>query len=129
MLHSPLWYFESNPIGHTLNRFSRDIDVIDFTLPMALRSLFTRFCSLLSVFVIIASSTPIFIGVLAAVLIVFLLFLYIYLPTSRQLRRLESATLSPLFSHIAETISGLLKLVKFLIYSRLYAHMVANRLK
>ena len=99
-------FFDTTPTGRILNRFSKDMDLIDFMMPMTFRTFFMMLGSIVAVFVVIAYTTPIFLAVLGPVLIVFLVILFLYLPTSRQLRRLESVTRSPVFSHVAETISG-----------------------
>ena len=93
-------------MGRILNRFSKDLDLVDFTLPLTLRSFLMALGQILSVFVVVGYSTPLFLAVLALVLIAFVLLLLCYLPTSRQLRRLESVTRSPVYSHVAETIQG-----------------------
>ena len=99
-------FFDTTPMGRILNRFSKDLDLVDFTLPLTLRSFLLMLGQIVGVFVVIGYSTPLFLAVLALVLIAFLLLLVGYLPTSRQLRRLESVTRSPVFSHVAETIQG-----------------------
>ena len=99
-------FFDTTPTGRILNRFTKDIDLIDFMMPNTFRFFLIMLGSIVSVFVVIAYSTPIFLAVLGPVLIVLLLILIVYLPTSRQLRRLESVTRSPVFSHVAETIQG-----------------------
>ena len=103
-----MYFFDTTPTGRILNRFTKDIDMIDFMMPNTLRFFMIMLGSIVSVFVVIAYSTPIFLAVLGPVVFVLLLILIVYLPTSRQLRRLESVTRSPVFSHVAETIQGVL---------------------
>lgn len=38
LLRSPMSFFDMTPIGRIVNRFSKDIDMIDVLLPMNLRS-------------------------------------------------------------------------------------------
>ena len=45
VLHLPMVFFDSNPVGRMLNRFGKDIDAIDGTLPWALRSFLLCFLS------------------------------------------------------------------------------------
>ena len=101
-----MYFFDTTPTGRILNRFTKDIDLIDFMMPMTFRFFLLMLGTIVSVFVVIAYSTPIFLAVLGPVLIVLLFIFVLYMPTSRQLRRLESVTRSPVFSHVAETIQG-----------------------
>lgn len=43
ILHCPLSFFDTTPVGRLINRFSSDVDVVDNTLPMNLRSWITTF--------------------------------------------------------------------------------------
>lgn len=65
------------------------------------------FGQVITVFVVMGYSTPLFLAVFGPVIVIFFFVLMVYLPTSRQLRRLESVTRSPVFSHVAETIQGI----------------------
>ncbi|XP_061564507.1 ATP-binding cassette sub-family C member 3 isoform X2 [Cololabis saira] len=104
--HTPQSFFDTTPIGRIINRFSKDIYVIDESLPSTVLMFLGTFFVSLSTMIVIISSTPIF-----AVVILPLAFLYIfvqrfYVATSRQLKRLESVSRSPIYSHFSETITG-----------------------
>ncbi|XP_022599128.1 canalicular multispecific organic anion transporter 2 isoform X2 [Seriola dumerili] len=105
-LHTPQSFFDTTPIGRIINRFSKDIYVIDEALPSTVLMFLGTFFVSLSTMIVIVSSTPIF-----AVVIVPLAFTYVfvqrfYVATSRQLKRLESVSRSPIYSHFSETITG-----------------------
>ena len=38
LFHNPLSFFDTTPLGRIVNRFSKDIDMIDNTLPFNIRS-------------------------------------------------------------------------------------------
>eukprot|EP00043_Microstomoeca_roanoka_P016335 m.166363 g.166363 ORF g.166363 m.166363 type:complete len:1602 (+) comp16436_c27_seq1:218-5023(+) len=106
VLRSPMSFFDTTPMGRILNRFSKDIYVIDETIPSSLRSFLSTFMQVISIVVVISISTPIF---MAAVLPMGVLYYYIqkfYVPTSRQLNRLESVSRSPIYAHFSETLAG-----------------------
>ena len=107
LLHAPMSFFDTTPTGRILNRFTKDLDLIDFMMPITFRGFIMMLGQIVMVFVVIAYSTPLFLAVLGPVVIIFIVVLILYLPTSRQLRRLESVTRSPVFSHVAETIQGI----------------------
>lgn len=72
-LHTPQSFFDTTPLGRIINRFSKDIYVIDETLPATVIMLLGTFFTCLSTMIVIISSTPIF-----AVVIVPLAFAYIF---------------------------------------------------
>uniref|UniRef100_A0A3B3ZRN1 Uncharacterized protein n=1 Tax=Periophthalmus magnuspinnatus TaxID=409849 RepID=A0A3B3ZRN1_9GOBI len=105
-LHTPQSFYDTTPIGRIINRFSKDVYVIDEALPATVLMFLGTFFVSLSTMIVIVSSTPIF-----AVVIVPLIFIYVfvqrfYVATSRQLKRLESVSRSPIYSHFSETVTG-----------------------
>lgn len=53
-----MMFFDRTPTGRIINRFSRDIDVIDVVLPDKLKSWFGCFLKCISVPVVIGVVTP-----------------------------------------------------------------------
>ena len=107
ILQAPVLFFDSNPTGRILNRFSNDIGCVDELLPKtflgAVQMLLLMFTAAL--IPIATNSWHLF-----AVIPLTGLAVYIckyYLNTSRELKRLESICRSPVFSHISETLIGL----------------------
>ena len=62
ILRSPMAFFETTPTGRILNRFSRDVETIDNTLPQLIRSWITTTFTVVSTVVVISYSTPIFLA-------------------------------------------------------------------
>ncbi|XP_068237783.1 multidrug resistance-associated protein 1-like isoform X4 [Palaemon carinicauda] len=106
MLHLPMAFFDTNPIGRVINRFGKDVDTMDNVLPMSLRSWLMCFLSVLSTFVAIIYATPIFVVVIIPTMIIYYFVQVLYVSSSRQLKRLESVSRSPIYSHFQETIQG-----------------------
>ncbi|XP_068898241.1 multidrug resistance-associated protein 1 isoform X6 [Tenebrio molitor] len=99
-------FFDVTPVGRILNRFSKDIDTLDNILPMTLRGWITCFFSVVGTLVVISYTTPIFISVIVPIGILYYFIQRFYVATSRQLKRLESVSRSPIYSHFGETITG-----------------------
>jgi ATP-binding cassette subfamily C (CFTR/MRP) protein 1 len=106
LMRAPMSFFDTTPIGRVLNRFSRDMDLLDLFLPDNFRLLVMLVGQILSIFIVVSISTPIFLAALVPMLGVFLFAIYFFLASGRQLRRLESVTRSPVFSFIAAAIQG-----------------------
>ena len=62
IIYAPMWWFESQPIGRIMNRFSKDIEAVDQRLLPQLFQLVAGIGSLISTIVILAYSTPIMLG-------------------------------------------------------------------
>ncbi|XP_059180053.1 ATP-binding cassette sub-family C member 3 isoform X2 [Centropristis striata] len=104
--HTPQSFFDTTPIGRIINRFSKDIYIIDEALPSTVLMFLGTFFVSLSTMIVIISSTPIFAVVIAPLTFIYIFVQRFYVATSRQLKRLESVSRSPIYSHFSETITG-----------------------
>lgn len=102
----PMSFFDTTPLGRIMNRFSKDTDVVDTLLPQVMRNWIWMFFSVVAIFIVISISTPIFMSVALPVIVLYYFVQKFYVATSRQLKRLESTTRSPIYSHFSESISG-----------------------
>ncbi|XP_023610594.1 canalicular multispecific organic anion transporter 1 [Myotis lucifugus] len=107
ILRAPMSFFDTTPIGRIVNRFAGDISTVDDTLPVSLRSWILCFLGIVSTLFMICLATPAFIIVVIPLGIIYVSVQIFYVATSRQLRRLDSVTRSPLYSFFSETVSGL----------------------
>ncbi|XP_030190196.1 canalicular multispecific organic anion transporter 1 isoform X3 [Lynx canadensis] len=107
ILRAPMSFFDTTPTGRIVNRFAGDISMVDDTLPLSLRSWILCFLGIISTLVMICMATPIFITVIIPLGIIYTFVQMFYVATSRQLKRLDSVTRSPIYSHFSETVSGL----------------------
>ncbi|XP_005407735.1 PREDICTED: canalicular multispecific organic anion transporter 1 [Chinchilla lanigera] len=107
ILHAPMRFFDTTPTGRIVNRFAGDISTVDETLPQTLRSWLLCFLGIISTLVMICMATPVFIVIIIPLGIIYVAIQIFYVATSRQLRRLDSVTRSPVYSHFSETVTGL----------------------
>uniref|UniRef100_A0A9J7X6J7 ABC-type glutathione-S-conjugate transporter n=1 Tax=Cyprinus carpio carpio TaxID=630221 RepID=A0A9J7X6J7_CYPCA len=100
ILKVPMVFFDTTPSGRIVNRFAKMI-------PMSFRSWILCLLGVLGTLFIICLATPIFTAVIVPMAIVYYFVQRFYVATSRQLRRLDSVSRSPIYSHFGETVSGL----------------------
>ncbi|KAK2551420.1 Multidrug resistance-associated protein 1 [Acropora cervicornis] len=106
IIHSPMNFFNTTPLGRIVNRLSKDIYVIDEALNAALLFFLLCLSDALGTIVAISCITPLFLTVLPIFAALYFYIQRVYVPTSRQLRRIASVTRSPIYSHFLETLHG-----------------------
>ncbi|NXE58738.1 MRP2 protein, partial [Calcarius ornatus] len=107
ILRAPMSFFDTTPVGRIINRFAKDIFTVDETIPMSFRTWIGCFMAIISTLIVICLATPFFAIVIIPLSIFYCFVLRFYIATSRQLRRLDSVTRSPIYSHFGETVSGI----------------------
>ncbi|XP_061693359.1 ATP-binding cassette sub-family C member 4-like [Syngnathoides biaculeatus] len=113
VLRTPVLFFDVNPIGRILNRFSKDISQMDSLLPLTFVDFYQLFLQNVGVLAIAASIIPLLLVSIAPLLFIFLYLRRYYLSTSRDIKRLESITRSPVFSHLSSSLQGLCSIRAF----------------
>ncbi|XP_049823783.1 multidrug resistance-associated protein 1 isoform X8 [Aethina tumida] len=106
VMRLPMTFFDTTPSGRILSRFSKDVDVLDSILPPNIfYSLYLLF-EVIGTLVVISYTTPLFVIVILPIGVVYYFIQRFYVATSRQLKRLESVSRSPIYSHFGEMITG-----------------------
>ncbi|XP_041776327.1 multidrug resistance-associated protein 1 isoform X7 [Anopheles merus] len=106
ILRSGMTFFDTTPRGRIIARFSNDINTLDYSLPMNIKNFIPTVLRVVATLVVISISTPIFAAVIVPIGILYYAVQRFYVATSRQLKRLESVSRSPIYSHFGETIQG-----------------------
>ena len=107
VLRAPMSFFDTNPKGRIVNRFAKDIDYVDTNIPLTFGALMRLGFGVLGIILVICTTLPIFIAVIIPVSAGYWLLQKFYVSSSRQLRRLESSTRSPVYSWFGESVSGI----------------------
>jgi len=107
ILKAPISFFDTTPLGRIINRFSKDQDTLDSQLFRTLQMFFNNFAATVVTLGLMVYATPIFGIVLLPLLILYYFVQEVYRYTSRELKRLDSLTRSPLYANITETMQGL----------------------
>uniref|UniRef100_A0A6Q2WSZ5 Cystic fibrosis transmembrane conductance regulator n=1 Tax=Esox lucius TaxID=8010 RepID=A0A6Q2WSZ5_ESOLU len=125
ILRTPVRFFDVNPIGRVLNRFSKDIGQMDSALPWTFVDFI--FLEIIGVIAVAASVIPWILIPLVPLVIVFLFLRRYFLQTSRDVKRLEATTRSPVFSHLSSSLQGLWTIRAFRAEERFQTVFDANQ--
>lgn len=106
VMRAPLTFFDTTPTGRIISRFAKDVDVLDTSLPQQISDSIYCLFEVIATLVVISFSTPIFISVIIPISVIYYFVQRLYVASSRQLKRLESVSRSPIYSHFSETVSG-----------------------
>lgn len=107
VIRAPKYFYDETPVGRFLSRFSKDQEIADTMMGLLLAQVLGSGFSLLGVIVIILVSVWYFVFVLIPIAIVYIGIQQIYSRSTREIKRLESNSRSPLYSHFSESLTGL----------------------
>ncbi|XP_051166278.1 ATP-binding cassette sub-family C member 4-like [Leptopilina boulardi] len=107
LIRTGMRFFDTNSSGRILNRFSKDIGGIDELLPKTL--LDAGQTNMVMMGTLIVTCTVNYYYIIPIVLLgtVFYWIRKVYLKTSKNVKRLEGMTCSPVFTHLNATLNGL----------------------
>uniref|UniRef100_A0A8D0RRF4 Multidrug resistance-associated protein 4 n=1 Tax=Sus scrofa TaxID=9823 RepID=A0A8D0RRF4_PIG len=106
VLRAPVLFFDRNPTGRILNRFSKDTGHMDDLLPQIFQDFVQTFLLVMGVVGVMVVVIPWTTILLIPLGIIFFVLRRYFLETSRDVKRLECATRSPVFSHLASSLQG-----------------------
>ncbi|EHK47570.1 uncharacterized protein TrAtP1_012305 [Trichoderma atroviride] len=106
IFRSPMSFFDTTPAGRILNRFSSDIYRVDEVLARTFNMLFVNVAKSGFTLIIISVSTPAFIALIVPIALAYYWIQRYYLRTSRELKRLDSVSRSPIYAHFQESLGG-----------------------
>lgn len=106
VFRAPLRFFDTTPIGRILNRFSKDFETIDSNIPNDLLNFVIQWVIIVSSMITVSSVLPIFLVPMLAVAVINVYLGMMFVSASRELKRMDSVSRSPLFSNFTETIVG-----------------------
>ena len=107
VLHCPVYFFDTNPCGRILNRFSKDVGFLDEQLPFMFSYFWFYGAYIVTVTIVSCLIQYILLVPVAVSLLLTLLLRLYYLRTSPQVKRLEGVARSPVYAHISLSLLGL----------------------
>ncbi|KAJ7593418.1 ABC transporter [Mycena floridula] len=107
VMHAPMSFFETTPLGRIMNRFSKDIDTIDNLLGDSFRMMAGTSSSIIGAIILISIVLPWFLIAVFCILILYGYAASFYRASARELKRLDAVLRSSLYSHFSESLSGI----------------------
>ncbi|XP_078379983.1 ATP-binding cassette sub-family C member 4-like [Oculina patagonica] len=107
LIRAPIYFFDTNPIGRILNRFSSDTAYMDTLIPETFFDFLQLGLMVVAVVIINVMTMPFILVGLVPLILVFYCLRNYYLKTSREIKRLEATARSPVLSHLTTTLEGL----------------------
>ncbi|XP_046746878.1 ATP-binding cassette sub-family C member 4-like isoform X1 [Diprion similis] len=107
LLLATMRFFNNNPSGRILNRFSKDIGTMDELLPKTMLEAIQILAMMVGMLVMVAVVNPWMIIPIIIIGGVFYTVRFYYLKTAQDIKRLEGIAKSPMFSHVSSTLDGL----------------------
>nr|CAH7718231.1 unnamed protein product [Callosobruchus chinensis] len=107
ILQAPMRFFDTNPSGRILNRFSKDMGGLDEQLPKAALDAIQVFLVMSGILIMVFIVTPLMLIPAAILGLIFYWFRTVYIASAQDIKRLEGVTRAPVFSHISSSLYGI----------------------
>jgi len=107
VLRAPMSFFDTTPLGRVTNRFSKDIYTLDENLPNTVHLYLTTLSTVIGTLIVVCVVTPFFAIALIPIILFYVHSQRYFLKTSRELKRIESVSRSPIYALFSETLDGL----------------------
>ncbi|KAG0342105.1 hypothetical protein BG004_005752 [Podila humilis] len=120
-------FFDTTPIGRIINRFSSDISTVDDDVSNGLQGIFSSFVTVMGIVVIISANMPLFMIPAVFIVAIYGIIGALYVPVSRDLKRLNSNSRSPILNHFNEALSGLATIRAYGFERRFLSKNVTNQ--
>ncbi|KAK3432700.1 hypothetical protein EUGRSUZ_D00224 [Eucalyptus grandis] len=119
ILRAPMLFFHTNPMGRIINRFAKDLGDIDCNVAPLVNRFIGQVWQLLSTFVLIGIVSTISLWAIMPLLILFYAAYLYYQTTSREVKRLDSITRSPIYAQFGEALNGMSTICAYKAHDRL----------
>jgi ABC-type multidrug transport system fused ATPase/permease subunit len=113
ILRQPTQFFDETPTGTILNRFASDVDMVDTTLSSIVQRPVEFLIKGTMALCTVAAVVPALLLPLLVLTVPYFKIRELFRRSDRELRRLDSTTRSPIFSHFSEMLAGVTTLRAF----------------
>ncbi|KAF9363703.1 hypothetical protein BGX34_003505 [Mortierella sp. NVP85] len=126
IIRAKVRFFDTTPIGRIINRFSSDMSTIDEEVSNTLKDLFACFTTIVGIIVIISVNMPVFLISAVFIVIIYAVIAAFYVPISRDLKRLNSNSRSPILNHFNESLKGIATIRAYGVEKRFLSRNLVN---
>ena len=120
IIKAPIQFFDENPSGRILNRFSKDMSQMDELLPVAFEDALTLFSQTLGVLIINAWANWFSVAIAVPTFVSFFMIRQYYIKTARDVKRLDGVMRSPVYNHVSNSIQGHLSIKAYQLQDKTY---------
>ena len=104
---APSGWFDVNPVGRILSRFTKDLDILDNNLINVIRMSLSDLSQLVGAITLVAIVEKFFLVTIIPVALAYYIIYNFYQRTSRELKRLDNLLRSDVYAHFSEALTGL----------------------
>jgi len=108
IIQGTVYFFDTNPIGQIISRFSNDVGILDKYIPLGVMDTINATVAVTAIIITAAIINPILLGPLAGALIAIVILFRLMFPSVKQSKLYEIKTKGPLFGLLSATLSGII---------------------
>lgn len=121
LLHAPMSFIDTTPLGRILNRFTKDTDALDNEINDNLRQFFYGFANLIGILILCCVYLPWILIAIPFFFGVFLLLADYTQATTREVKRIEAVQRLHVYNNYAETLGGMATIKNYGLEARFLA--------
>lgn len=107
ILHVPMSFMDTTPMGRILNRFTKDTDTLDNEIGNEIRMLFFFLANIIGVIVLCIIYLPWFAIAVPGIVAIFVAISNFYQASAREVKRLEATQRSLVYNNFSEILNGM----------------------
>lgn len=100
-------FFDVKTTGEILNRFAKDTEAVDSSVPDYLHQVLLNWFQVIAIFALCIWTSPFFVIILIPLFVGYKRLFTFFSSVSRDLKRIESISRSPLYASFSETLTGI----------------------
>lgn len=107
ILHVPMSYMDTTPMGRIINRFTKDTDTLDNEMGDKMAMITFFFCMICGIIILCIIYLPWFAIAIPCVVFIFACIVNFYQASGREIKRVEAVQRSHVYNNFNETLTGM----------------------